>query len=540
MFFGSMPVGEAEGAFLAHSVSLGGKRFRKGHRLSVEDLGLFRAAGREAVIVARYESGDVAEDEAARRVAAAATGEGVRRQEPFTGRCNLYAAVHGIALVDAGRVERLNGVDEAVTIATVAPFDVVEPDQMLATVKIIPFAAPEAAVRAAEVLAAEGLPLIRVAAFRKKQVGLVMTRLAETKSSILQKTVDVVRARVEAVGSSISATETCAHEAEAVAAAVRKVAATGADPILVFGASATVDRRDEVPAGIVAAGGEILHFGMPVDPGNLLLLARLNGRPVIGLPGCARSPKLNGFDWVLQRLLADVPVSGADIARMGAGGLLKEIVSRPQPREGGDAVPAVPRAPRIAALVLAAGKSSRMGSNKLMEPVGKKPMLLHTVDAVLASAARPVVVVAGHEGERVRAALKDRVVGIVDNPGYADGIASSLRAGLAALPGGIDGVIVCLGDMPTVKPEQLDRLIAAFNPVEGRGICVPVVDGKRGNPVLFGAAFFAEMKGAKGDTGARALIGEHADVVCDVAMEDSTVLEDFDTPAALAALRARG
>lgn len=540
MFFGALPVGEAEGSFLAHSVSLGGKRFRKGHRLSADDLALFRAAGRDRVIAARYEPGDVAEDEAARRVAEAATGEGVRRQEPFTGRCNLYAAVHGIALVDAARVERLNGVDEAVTIATVAPFDVVEPDQMLATVKIIPFAAPEAAVQSTERLAAEGQPLIRVAAFRKKQVGLVMTRLAETKPSILQKTVDVVRARVEAVGSSIAATETCAHEADAVAAAVRKVAATGADPILVFGASATVDRRDEVPAGIVAAGGEILHFGMPVDPGNLLLLARLDGRPVIGLPGCARSPKLNGFDWVLQRLLADVPVSGADIARMGAGGLLKEIVSRPQPREGGDVVPAVPRAPRIAAVVLAAGRSSRMGSNKLMEPVGQKPMLLHTVDAVMASSARPVVVVAGHEGERVRAALKDRAVGIVDNPSYAEGIASSLRAGIAALPGGIDGVIVCLGDMPTVKPEQLDRLIAAFNPVEGRAICVPVVDGKRGNPVLFGAAFFAEMKNAKGDTGARALIGEHADVVCDVAMEDAAVLEDFDTPAALAALRARG
>jgi len=539
MFFGTMPVAEAEGAFLAHSVSLGGKRFRKGHRLSGDDLALFRDAGRATVIAARYEPGDVAEDEAARRVAEAATGEGVRRQEPFTGRCNLYAAAHGVALIDATRVERLNGIDEAVTIATLAPFEVVEPGQMLATVKIIPFAAPEAAVRATEAIAAEARPLVRVAAFRRKQVGLVMTRLAETKASILQKTIEVVRNRVEALGSAISAAETCAHEAAAVAAAVRKVAETGADPILVFGASATVDRRDEVPAGIAAAGGELLHFGMPVDPGNLLLLARLDGKPVIGLPGCARSPKLNGFDWVLQRLLADVPVSGADIARMGAGGLLKEIASRPQPREGGESAPAVPRAPRIAALVLAAGRSSRMGSNKLMEPVGEKPMLLHTVDAALASAARPVIVVAGHEGQRVRAALAGRAVGIVDNPDHAEGIASSLRAGLAALPPDVDGAIVCLGDMPTVKPEQLDRLIAAFNPLEGRGICVPVVDGKRGNPVLFGAAFFPEMRGAKGDVGARPLLAEHADAVCDVAMEDGAVLEDFDTPAALAELRSR-
>ncbi len=539
MFFGSMPIDEAEGAFLAHSLSLGGKRFKKGHRLSGEDLLLFRDAGRGSVIAARFEPGDVPEDEAARRVARAAAGEGVRRQEPFTGRCNLYAAEHGIALIEAARVDALNAIDEAVTIATVAPFDVVEPEQMLATVKIIPFAAPEAAVTRAEAAAGGETPLIRVAAFRKKAVGLVMTRLAETKPSVLQKTVDVVRARVEAFGSAISASETCAHAAAEVAAAVRRVAATGADPILVFGASATVDRRDEVPAGIAAAGGEILHFGMPVDPGNLLLLARLDGRPVIGLPGCARSPKLNGFDWVLQRLLADVSVRGADIARMGAGGLLKEIVSRPQPRAGGEPVPAPPRAPRIAALVLAAGKSSRMGSNKLMEPVGRKPMLEHTVDAVLASSARPVVVVAGHEASRVRTALRDKPVAIVDNPHYAEGIASSLRAGLAALPAGIDGAIICLGDMPTVRPDQLDRLIAAFNPLEGRGICVPVAEGKRGNPVLFGAAFFQEMRAAKGDVGARPLLAEHADLVVEVAMEDPAVLEDFDTPAALAELRAR-
>ena len=540
MFFGTIPLDQAEGAILAHSVSVGARRYKKGHRLSAADIILLREAGRADVIAARLEPGDVPEDEAARRVAAAATGAGVRRQEPFTGRCNLYAAARGVVLIDRERVVRLNAIDEAVTIATVAPFEVVEPDQMLATVKIIPFAAPAPAVAEAERLAAEGGPLVRVAAFAAKRVGLAVTRLPETKPSIVQKTIDVVRGRVERLGSELALAFDCGHDAEAVAQAVRRLKGAGCDVILIAGASANVDRRDVVPAGIVAAGGEVLHFGMPVDPGNLLLLARHGRRPVIGLPGCARSPKVNGFDWVLERLLADIPVTALDFARMGPGGLLSEIPTRPQPRAGDVAAAKAPRAPRIAAIVLAAGRSTRMGSNKLLEPVGGKPMVAHVVDAVLASAARPVVVVTGHQAPAVEAALAGRAITFVANPDFVDGIAGSLRRGLAALPPGIDGAVVCLGDMPDVGAAHIDRLIAAFNPVEGRAICVPTVHGKRGNPVLFGAEFFAEMREVQGDTGAKHLIGAHADTVCEVAIEDPAVLEDVDTPEALARLRARG
>lgn len=540
MFFGTIPLDQAEGAILAHSVSVGGRRYKKGHRLTAADLALFAEAGRDSIVGARLEPGDVPEDEAARRVAAAATGPGVRRQEPFTGRCNLYAAARGLAVIDRDRVVRLNAIDDAVTIATVAPFDVVEPDQMLATVKIIPFAAPAAAVAEAERLAAEGGPLVRVAAFTAKRVGLAVTRLPETKPTIVQKTIDVVRGRVERLGSELVLAFDCAHDADAVSRAVRRLEDAGCDVILIAGASANVDRRDVVPAGIVAAGGEVLHFGMPVDPGNLLLLARHGERPVVGLPGCARSPKVNGFDWVLERLLADVPVTRLDFAAMGPGGLLSEIPTRPQPRAGEAPTAKVPRAPRIAAIVLAAGRSTRMGSNKLLETVGGKPMVAHVVDAVLASSARPVVVVTGHQAPEVEAALAGRAVTFAANPDFADGISSSLRRGLAALPPGMDGAVVCLGDMPDVRASHIDRLIAAFNPVEGRGICVPTVDGKRGNPVLFGADFFAEMREVQGDTGAKHLIGAHADMVCEVAMDDAAVLEDVDTPEALARLRARG
>src|SRR5262249_47827061 len=178
----------------------------------------------------------------------------------------------------------------------------------------------------------------------------------------------------------------------------------GAELVLVFGASAIADRRDVIPAAIEAAGGAVEHFGMPVDPGNLMLIGELAGRPVLGAPGCARSPKENGFDWILARLLAGLPVSRADITGLGVGGLLMEIVTRPQPREAPREAPP-PERRRIAAIVLAAGRSTRMGSNKLVAELNGKPLVRIAAEQALASRADPVIVVTGHEPERVEKAL---------------------------------------------------------------------------------------------------------------------------------------
>jgi molybdenum cofactor cytidylyltransferase len=166
-----------------------------------------------------------------------------------------------------------------------------------------------------------------------------------------------------------------------------------------------------------------------------------------------------------------------------------------------------------------------------------RPLVGHAVAAALDSGVERVYVVVGHDGEAVAAALAGLPVVIVHNPEHERGMASSLRAGLRALPAGIDGVLVCLGDMPQVRAEHLDRLIAAFAPGEGRVICVPTCRGRRGNPVLLGAEFFAELEGLTGDQGGRRLLGAHAERVAEVAVDDPGVLCDVDTPRALAGLR---
>jgi len=534
MKFGEIPVGQAEGAILAHSVKHKSGMFKKGRRLSAADIALLEESEVARIFAAQLSEDDVPEDRAAEIVAKAIAGEGTVLQAPFTGRANLHARGRGLVVIDQDRVKTFNRVHESLTLATSAPFEIVEDRQMVATVKVIPFAVPrEVLEEGLSVIGAD--PLIRVENFKHRKAGLIITRLPQTKPSLIAKSEDAIRERIADLEGELIETLVVDHAVKPVSEAVSRLHAKGLNPILIFGASAIVDRGDVIPAAVEAAQGEVMHLGMPVDPGNLMMFGRLEGASVIGVPTCARSPKLNGFDWVLARIMAGLHVSGQDIMDMGAGGLLKEIPSRPTPREGEDAKPQ--RAPKIAGVLLAAGKSTRMGSNKLLTPVSGKPMIRLSAEALLASSAGPVLVVTGHEREHVEAALEGLDVRFIDNPAYASGLASSLKAGLAALPKDADGVVVALGDMPLVAGRHVNRLIAAFSPAERRTIIVPVHGGERGNPVLWGREHFQEMLSLEGDRGAKSLMDKHEDQITEIAMRSDAVLADFDTPEALARLK---
>ncbi len=532
MIFAEFAVEQAEGIILAHSLNLPGGSLKKGRRLDSGDVEALQAAGFASVVGARLEVGDLGENDAADRVAAALAGANVTRAAAFAGRSNLFAAIDGLAVIDRERLDQLNQVDEAVTVATVAPWEVVAAGQMIATAKVIPFGVAQQTVDRCAGFAGEGGPIVSVRPFLPQQVGLILTTLPGTKEKLVEATAAASRARVASLGGSLVFESRCAHRGDALAAQISQALAAGCGLLLIAGASAIVDRRDVVPAAIVAAGGAIDHFGMPVDPGNLLLLARIGAVPVLGVPGCARSPRLNGVDFVFRRLMAGLPVTSRDIMVMGAGGLLKEIAERPLPRASVEAQKGGRR--RIAGLVLAAGLSSRMGRNKLLIAVNGKPLVVHAAEAALAAGLDPVVVVTGHQVEAVRAALGNLPLAWAHNPDFADGLAGSLKTGLAALPPEADGVLVCLGDMPALTAEHLRRIVAAFNPTEGRSICIPTYQGKRGNPVLLGRQFFAEMRGLAGDSGARGLFARHDEALCEVAMPDDAVLTDLDTTEALA------
>ena len=539
MKFGPVAPSDALGATAVHSIRQGDLVLKKGTLIGPADVAALKAAGVKEIVVARLEAGDVPEDQAAAEIAAAVKGGGVRADRAFTGRCNLFAETSGVLVLDKDAIDRLNRIDEAVTLATLPAFKPVVEGEMIATIKIIPFAVAAAARDRAVAEAGKAKPVIRVAPYKVRKIGIVSTLLPGLSPKVVEKTLKITAVRIAPAGAGIVAERRVPHEQQALARAIEEVLKAGAELVIVFGASAIADRRDVIPAAIEAIGGEIEQFGMPVDPGNLMLIGRLRGRSVIGAPGCARSPRENGFDWVLMRLLAGLPVSRADITGMGVGGLLMEIVTRPQPRTAPPPEKGPRKDQRIAALVLAAGRSIRMGAiNKLIAEIGGKPLVRIAAEQALASRAKPVIVVTGHERERVEAALAGLPVRFVNNPDYAEGLGSSLKTGIAAVPADADAAIVCLGDMPQVDSSLIDKLLAAFDPERGALVVVPTFDGRRGNPVVWSRRFFPDLMSIAGDIGARHLIGSYTEAVVEVPVAGEAALTDVDTPESLSAVKA--
>ncbi len=535
MKFGAVPVAQAEGGVAVHSIRKGGLVLKKGTLIGKDEIAALAGVGIAEIVVARIEPGDVAEDAAAAGIAAAVAGEGVRVDRAFTGRANLFAESAGVLVVDKDAIDRLNRVDESITLATLAAYKPVVAGEMIATVKIIPFAVAAGERDAALSVAEMARPLVRVAPYRIRKVGVVSTLLPGLAAKVIEKTLRVTEERLAPAGAGIVAERRVAHEQGALAKAIEEVLGEGAELVIVFGASAIADRRDVIPAAVEAIGGRIEHFGMPVDPGNLLLVAAARGRPLLGAPGCARSPKENGFDWVLMRLLAGLKVPREAITGMGVGGLLMEIVTRPQPR----AEPPAAARRRIAGIVLAAGRSTRMGGpNKLLAEIGGRPLVRIAAEEALASRANPVIVVVGHQRDEVARALAGLPVELVHNPDFAQGLGTSLKAGIAAVPADAEGAIVCLGDMPQVDAGLIDRLIAAFDPDRGALVVTPTFEGKRGNPVLWSRRFFPDLMAIEGDVGARRLIGRYGEAVVEVPLHGRAALVDIDTPEALTGVKA--
>ena len=527
MKFGEIPIDDAAGAVVAHSVRAAETRFPKGRRLSAEDIAVLKAAGIASVIAARLAPGDMMEDEAAGRIAAAIPPGYLRLSPAATGRVNIFSEVNGLFRAARDAVDRFNRVDPAITLACLNDRSDVKAGDMVATIKIIPLAVAGAAVEAAAALLGDGTAFT-VKPYRPRRVALIATELPSLKRSVMDKTRAILAARLSSSGSTVEAERRVPHRQDAVAEAIRALG-PGHAMLIVFGASAVAAGEDVIPAAIRAAGGVVDQVGLPVDPGNLLVLGHIDGKPVIGAPGCARSPKENGFDWVLNRILADETPSPEQLAGLGVGGLLMEIPTRPLPRLGKTATGGTLR---VAAVVLAAGSASRMagsGHHKLLALFDGVPLVRRSVATVLASATSRTVVVTGYRAEDIGAAIAGLDAGRVHNADFATGMASSLKAGLAAVREEADGLLVMLADMPGVRREHLDRMIEAFRREQGRAVIRAVSAGKRGNPVILPAATFDAISKLTGDIGARPVIERSGLAVVDIDIGEAAHV-DTDTP----------
>lgn len=527
MIFGAEHVGDAAGAVLAHSMRAGGVKFSKGAVLSEKDCTALLAAGITQVIVARLGKDDLGENSAASLLGQAALGPALCASLPVAGRVNLIAKSAGVVTLDADAVAAVNGVDEAITIATLAPFARVREGALIATIKIIPYGVEKSLVDQAISKISTGMIMLHP--FQPRQADVILTRVSGQKDSLLSKAEAQIEARLAAVNWSLGAVSHVAHETGAITRAL----AGAKNPVLILGGSATSDRRDVIPSAIAQAGGAVLRLGMPVDPGNLLVLGRLGDCPVVGLPGCVRSPALNGADFVLERIAAGLPLGGGDIAAMGVGGLLKETPGRIQPRLGG----AKQSGARVG-ILLAAGASSRMGrEDKLLREIDGKPLLRHSAEAALRSKLDELVVVIEAGNQAKRAALAGLACRVVETDRAALGMSESLRRGVNAV-GGAAAVMILLADQPNVGAGLINRLLAAFDPKQGaRIICPRTPSGLRGQPVLFDGAYLEMLGAISGDQGAREVIASDPEAVLDVEVSENDLV-DLDTPQAWAAWEA--
>lgn len=524
MYFGLKAVAECEGCILAHSFKSENGKIRKGQRLTSEHLLLLQTAGVAHITVAQLDVNDVHEDSAALQIATALAGSNTRIGAAATGRVNLHATTVGLCEFDPSVIFNINTIDEKITVATLPQSTRVAEGQMVATVKIIPFAVPADAVTEAVSAADRDISIQPMTSGR---ACLIQTELPAVSSTALDKARRATEHRLLERNSVLTHEIRASHTTDAVLASLQEAIALDVDWILVIGASAISDRQDIIPAAITSLGGTIERFGMPVDPGNLLLFARLSGKTVIGMPGCARSPKYNGLDQVLDRMACRVPVTNSWIASLGIGGLLNEIPDRPRPR----AIAA--SKPEVSALVLAAGSSSRFGNdNKLLSEWQGRSLIQHVTNAVANSKVTGITVVTGFDRAPVEAsvnAVRSALpIKFIHNEAFSTGMASSLVKGVSASIES-DAIIVCLADMPRITSLVINRLIEAFMAQSNKAIYFPVVRGRRGNPVLITRRLFDSILLLDGDSGARVLAQQFPDVVCEVTIEDNSILQDVDT-----------
>lgn len=541
MKYGTFELAEAEGVVLAHSIRLPAGRLSKGEILLPDDIARLADEGVNSVVAVRLDDGDMLEDDAAATIAAAIAPDNLRFSEATTGRVNIYAKVHGLFVADKAVVDALNRIDPAITLACLADHVAVRAGDMVATVKIIPLAVGREKIDQATALLAESIAF-EVKAFRPHAVTLIATELPSLKTSVMDRTARLLEQRLAISGSRLIKEIRIPHSSEWLSEVLQQLRPHEINEpamIVVFGASAVADPDDVIPAAIRNAGGEVEQVGMPVDPGNLLVLGRIGDVPVLGAPGCARSPKENGFDWVLNRLMAGETPTSFDITGMGVGGLLMEIPTRPLPRDN-------PKGNNkgkqtelsVGALMLAAGRASRMGKDgphKLLAEFDGVPLVRRSAGMLLASLASPVVAVTGHRHEEIDAALSGVSVTSHFNPDYASGMASSLVRGFSTPElAAKDGVLVMLADMPGVATSHIDMLVQAFREAGGGVVVRSVSDGKRGNPIILPRIAYDAVLRLEGDVGARAIIESSGLSVIDVDIGPAAHL-DVDTPEAVEA-----
>ncbi len=521
---------ESLGSVIAQTYNLPGKTISKGTFMTSEIVDYFKEGDVQNILCAVPENDDIHEDEAANIISNAIDRSHLYTESASTGRVNFKSRSLCLVRYERELIKEVNLVDESIAFSIVEHNQLLAKNDLIATLKIIPFFTQKKYVDQVISILAKN-ELFKTHSLNKKEVSLIQTSFEWQKKSMFKATSNVTRNRLEALDCSLNEEKLIRHDFELIRSEIRSSIESGIDILLISGASAIIDRFDYIPKAILSEGGEIIQYGLAVDPGNLLLIGKVDNTTVIGMPGCARSPKLNGFDWVLQLMMADIPINREELADMGAGGLLMEIASRPLPRALARSVSK--REKKVMGVILAAGNSTRMGKdNKLLKNVGDAPLIRNTAIEMLKSDLDTCSIVLGYQSDKVAAVIKDLDIRLILNPMWEEGQASSLRAAINTLDATYSDLLIMLGDLPGIKSSHINSIIEEHLLTDNRKskITIPSFEGQKGNPVIWGRSFFHDLLNLEGDVGGRTLFSEHPAAINILEMDDPWVVTDADTP----------
>ena len=521
---------ESLGSVIAQTYHLPGKTISKGTVVTSEIVDYFKEGDVQNILCAVPDNGDIHEDEAANIISNAIDRSHIYTESASTGRVNFKSRSLCLVRYKRSLIKEVNLVDESIAFSIVEHNQLLAKNDLIATLKIIPFFTKKKYVDQVISILANN-ELFKTHSLKKKEVSLIQTSFAWQKKSMFKATSTVTKNRLEALDCSLNEEKLIHHDYNMLRSEIRSSIESGIDILLISGASAIIDRSDYIPKAILSEGGEIIQYGLAVDPGNLLLVGKIGKTAIIGMPGCARSPKLNGFDWVLQLLMADIPVNKEELAEMGAGGLLMEIASRPLPRALAKSVNK--REKKIMGVILAAGNSTRMGKdNKLLKNIDGSPLIRNIALEITKSDLDSCSIVLGYQSDKVADVIKDLNINLILNPLWKEGQASSLKAALNSLTSSYSDLLIMLGDLPGIKSGHINRIIEEHLSSENRRskITIPSFKGEKGNPVIWGKSFFHDLSNLEGDVGGRVLFDQHPAAINLIEMDDPGVVTDTDTP----------
>jgi len=526
MYFGNINVKDSLNCILAHTIVVNKKKFSKGSIITEIDKNYFILNKIKTIVCAKLDKNDFHEDEAANIIAENFKNNSIATEKAYTGRANILANKSGLLVLDEEKIHNFNKISDEITIATLNNNSTVKKGEMIATIKIISFA-----------VKANFIQIIKNSIYKKaisinpyinKKCALILTHYKKKNVKLNAISERRINERLKKLNCSLDVIFNCEHDSKEISKNINIILKKKIDLIMILGSSAIVDIKDKIPEAINFSKGKIIRFGMPVDPGNLLLLGKIKKTHVIGLPGCARSPSLNGFDWVLEKVISGTNITKLNISNMGVGGLLKTLNIRAK-------TDMKSKNYNITNIILAAGQSKRMQEiNKLLIKIDNQTMIEKIIDTSLKSAANNTIIVLGYENDILQKLLNKKNITTIVNKDYFKGQSSSLQLGISALKEDCDAAIVILGDMPDISSRLIDQLIENYSPNDNKSIVIPTYKNKKGNPVLIDREFFPDILSIKGDNGAKDIIKANKKYIREIPQKNSAIVQDIDTKEDLA------